>query len=121
MNSPTSSGEAPQGARPLGPSLSLMQLGFRRSETTWVFCQQEFLETWASLDVILVQGPPTSIVGGENIFQGYSNCQSPWSGPRVGASSHCVSKFPLCEVEMFHWQKILQRERLNNGFFKYLR
>ena len=27
----------------------------------------------------------------------------------------------LLVVEMFHWQKILQRERLNNGFFQYLR
>ena len=25
--------------------------------------------------------------------------------------------FPYCGVEMFHWQKILRRERLNNGFF----
>ena len=25
------------------------------------------------------------------------------------------------ELEMFHWQKILQWERLNNDFFKYLR
>ena len=28
-----------------------------------------------------------------------------------------LSTESLCEVEMFHWPKILQRERLNNGFF----
>ena len=32
-----------------------------------------------------------------------------------------VSRSARYRLEMFHWQKILQRERLNNGFFKYFR
>ena len=84
MNPPPCSGEAPPGARPLGPSLSFMQLNFRRSETTWVLCQQEFLEKGASPDIILVQDPPTSVLGGKNIFQGYRIVKAPGRGQGLG-------------------------------------
>ena len=37
------------------------------------------------------------------------------SAKALHESSHSI--LATLEVEMFHWQKILQRERLNNGFF----
>ena len=41
---------------------------------------------------------------------GRSECLDEKGINPLGALSHSI-------LEMFHWQKILQRERLNNGFF----
>ena len=45
-----------------------MQLNFRRSETTWMLCQQEFLEQRTFPDIILVQDPPSSVMGERTFF-----------------------------------------------------
>ena len=38
-------------------------------------------------------------------------------GGGAAPGSRAASSSSKPQVEMFHWQKILQRERLNNGFF----
>ena len=42
-----------------------------------------------------------------------------YSGQRL--TCEVMAFLPKSGLEMFQWQKILQRERLNNGFFQYLR
>ena len=61
-----------------------MQLNFRRSETTWMLCQQEFLDQRTFPDIILVQDPPSSVMGGKNIFSGYRIVRAPGRGQGLG-------------------------------------
>ena len=42
-----------------------MRLNFCQSETTWVLCLQESLEIGASPNIILVEDPPTFVMGGK--------------------------------------------------------
>ena len=64
--------------------MSVMQLNFRRSETTWMLCQQEFLEHRTSPDIILVQDPPSFVMGGKNIFRGYQLVKALGQGQGLG-------------------------------------
>ena len=58
-----------------------------------MLCQQEFLDHRTSPDVILVQDPPSSVMGGKNIFSGYRIVRAPGRGQGLGkvAIAFCSS------------------------------
>ena len=49
-----------------------------------MLCQQEFLDHRTSPDVILVQDPPSSVMGGKNIFSGYRIVRALGRGQGLG-------------------------------------
>ena len=61
-----------------------MQLNFRRSETTWILYQQEFLDRHLLPDIVIIQDPPPSVLGGKSMFQGYRLVRAPTSGTSQG-------------------------------------
>ena len=61
--------------------ISLMQMNFRGSETTWLLCQQELIDRNLRPEVILIQDPPFSVCVGKNIFQGYRAIRPVSHGP----------------------------------------
>ena len=67
-----------------------MQLNFRRSETTWILCQQELLDRNLAPDVILIQDPPSSARGGRNVFQGYRLVRAPSQGAILGQAAVAI-------------------------------
>ena len=90
MSPPTRSGAAPSGARPSSRPLSVMQLNFRRSETTWMLCHREFMDKGHTPDVILIQDPPPSVMVGKNIFSGYKIARAPGRGQGLGLAAIVV-------------------------------
>ena len=83
MNPPPNSRRGGPANRRLGV-VSCMQLNFRRSETTWILCQQELLDRKLTPDVILIQDPPSSALGGRNVFKGYRLVRAPCRGAILG-------------------------------------
>ena len=79
---PPLGGEGPD--QPRRGVVTCMQLNFRRSETTWVLCQQELLDRHLAPDVILIQDPPSSALGGRNVFKGYRLVRAPRHGAVLG-------------------------------------
>ena len=49
-----------------------------------MLCQQEFLDKRTFPDIILVQDPPSSVMGGKNIFSGYRIVRAPGRGQGLG-------------------------------------
>ena len=49
-----------------------------------MLCQQEFIEQRTFPDIILVQDPPSSVMGGKNIFSGYRIVRAPGRGQGLG-------------------------------------
>ena len=49
-----------------------------------MLCQQEFLDQRTFPDIILVQDPPSSVMGGKNIFSGYRIVRAPGRGQGLG-------------------------------------
>ena len=49
-----------------------------------MLCQQEFFEHRTSPDILLVQDPPSSVMGGKNIFSGYRIVKAPGQGQGLG-------------------------------------
>ena len=68
------------------PSFSglwVMQLNFRKSETTWVLCGQELLDRQCSNNIILVQDPPSSVGQGKVYFRATSSSDRPLWGVAI--------------------------------------
>ena len=61
--------------------VSVVQMNFRSSETTWILCHQELLDRKIQPDVILIQDPPFSVCMGKNIFRGYRAIRPASHGP----------------------------------------
>ena len=61
--------------------ISIMQMNFRGSETTWILCQQELLDRNVRPDIILVQDPPFSVCMGKNVSRGYKLIRPVSHGP----------------------------------------
>ena len=84
MTPPRQHGATPPKSWPIHAPLTFMQLNFRKSETTWLLCHKEFIDSGHRPDVILVQDPPSSVMGGKNIFQGYRLVRASARGSMLG-------------------------------------
>ena len=93
MSPPCHIGAAPKGARSAGKFLNFLQLNFRKSETTWILCNQELIDRGESPDIVLIQDPPYSVTMGKNIFQGYRAVCAPGRGEGLGQAAILVKNF----------------------------
>ena len=93
MSPPSRIGAEPRAERSSEKILNFLQLNFRKSETTWILCNQELIDRGKSPDIVLIQDPPHSVVMGMNIFQGYRAVCAPGRGDGVGQVAILIKNF----------------------------
>lgn len=100
--------------KPAGKILKCMQLNFRKSDTTWILAQQELSGNKTQPDIVLIQDPPSSVLGGKNIFNGFRLFQAPGRGQGLGQVAIAIQRSIQARVLRPFGPRVLAVEVVDN-------